>query len=87
MLGSAPGSPRAKGVRNIPTRIARLKKFEKWGRVKELPFEKIVGRARWKAYWAALHEVETKMRKAQILAEEIQKTVEKAYLKRRSSKR
>ena len=67
MEGNAPGSPKAKGVADVEARIAKLKKFENWGNLKEFPIEQIAGSERLEKYWEALHEIQEKMKAAQLL--------------------
>lgn len=82
--GIAPNGPKARGVKDIASRIARLEKFEQWGSVKRFPIEDAVSSDKWEEYWSALQEIHEKMRIAQFLAEEIQKAVERKYTESRS---
>jgi hypothetical protein len=64
MEGSAPGSPRTKGVSDLSARIERLDQFEKWGNVRPLRFEDLAGE-HWNAHWANLQLIEQKLKEAQ----------------------
>jgi len=75
MLGKARGSPKTRGIQDLPRRIELLDSFEKWGNLSPLSFEEIIGREKWTQYWAALHEIEQKIRSAQLLADEIQSSM------------
>lgn len=73
--GDAKGSPKSRGVADLPARIASLAAFEAWGRHEPLDMREIVGAERWDAYWKRLEEIERQMHEAQREAAEIRKIV------------
>lgn len=80
MEGQAPGSPKTRGVKDVEDRIFRLEEFESWGKLEPFPIKEVVGDDRWTRYWAALQEIEDKMKEAQTLADDIQKSVEQKFI-------
>lgn len=68
MEGNARGSPKTKGINDLPARIERLERFEKWGQVKPLDFRALVGIEAWDAYWRDLDIIIEKMFDAQAQA-------------------
>lgn len=72
ITGNAKGNERAKSAQGYAERIRRLEEFEKWADLKQLPLRALIGDEKWNAYWAALEEIEARMRAAQLLANEIQ---------------
>jgi hypothetical protein len=72
-------SPRSRGVKNLHQRIERLLAYEKWCNPTIVNFEAIVGKEKWEQHWANWEQVQTTMRQAQVLANEINLAVAKAY--------
>jgi hypothetical protein len=78
MEGNAKGSPRARGIRDIETRVQRIERFEKWGCVRPLNLRELVGDKSWNAYWADLDVIIEKMVEAQAHAARVRALVHKA---------
>lgn len=72
ITGGAKGNQRAKSARGLEDRIRKLENFEKWANLKTLPLQSLVGEEKWNNYWAALEDIESRIRAAQLLADEIQ---------------
>ena len=85
MEGNAPGSPKRRGVKDVAQRIATLAKFEEWGNLAPFPIQSAVTAEKWAAYWAALQEIQDKMSEAQVLADEIQRAVERKFSESRTA--
>jgi len=82
MHGTAPGSPKTKGVHDLKARIKRLERFEKWGRIEPLPLRDLVGEKNWDAYWADLDVIMEKMFEAQAHGARVRVLVQKALEER-----
>ncbi|HWF65407.1 MAG TPA: HNH endonuclease [Rhizomicrobium sp.] len=84
MEGAAPGSPKTRGIADLPERIARLHEFERWGNVKPLPLEDLAGTEQWDAHWANLQKIEEQMKTAQVHAVAVRDTIQAAIDSARS---
>lgn len=71
MTGNAPKSPQKRGVKNLKTFIERLKKYEKWSKVKKIDIDKIVGRQALNRYWNNISKIKRIMRESQEMSEKI----------------
>lgn len=78
MKGAARGSPRTRGIPDLPDRIARLERFIDWGGVKPLNLGELAGAEQWDAYWARLGAVELAMKEAQAHAVMVQGAIRRA---------
>jgi hypothetical protein len=78
MEGTARGSPKTKGVADLPERIARLERFVDWGQVKRLDLRELAGADQWEAYWARLSVIEKAMADAQADAVLVQGAIRRA---------
>ena len=78
IAGAAPKSPGARGVPGLAGRITRLGAYEKWRVPRHVDFEKIAGRARWKAHWENHDSLLRQMKKCQEVADEIRNAVRDA---------
>ena len=65
MSGKAVNSPATRGVADLDARIGILERYELWASATPIDFAKIVGEARWSAYWDRLSQIEALMRDAQ----------------------
>ena len=65
MLSSAKLSPTARGVANIPERIASLDRYEQWRPPTKIEFESIVGSDQWEHYWSLCEAVIDELRQCQ----------------------
>lgn len=74
-------SPKSRGIEDLPIRIRRLKEYEKWGIPTVVDFESIVGKEKWQQHWANWETVQSTMRDAQTLANEINRTISESYSK------
>ena len=79
MLSNATLSPKSKGIPDLGIRIERLKAYENWGNPTKMDFESIVGKDIWKKHWENWEHVQEIMRESQVLAEEINTQVARAY--------
>ena len=84
MLGSAKGSPKARGITGIEERVARLDQFERWSEHAPLDFRQLVGAERWDAYWQRLESIELQMFEAQAEAVQIRDAIATALLNGRT---
>ncbi|WPB80534.1 HNH endonuclease [Archangium violaceum] len=78
LVGNAKGSPKSRGVKDIPQRMERLSAFEAWGDVRPLDLEALAGRELWNAYWDHLKEIEQRMVAAQVEAERVQSAIRRS---------
>ena len=62
----APHSPKNKNVKDLDKRIDRLKKYEEWGNVNRIDFEKIVNNELWEKHWVNHGKLLEMMRDYQI---------------------
>jgi len=81
MLSDAPLSPKSKDIVDLQKRIKRLEKYENWGVPTNMDFESIVDKEVWDEHWENLEQVQEVMRKAQIVAEQINGNIAHAYKK------
>lgn len=79
IIGTAKLSPKSKGVPDLGKRIVRLHAYENWHPPTKLDFEAIVGKDVWAKHWDNWKHVQTTMKQAQLLAEQIRLTVAKTY--------
>jgi hypothetical protein len=77
MRSDAALSPKVRGVTDIEERIARLKKYEKWGIPTFVDFESVVGKELWAIHWSNWDLVLSTMRKAQETADQIKSIIAK----------
>jgi len=64
-------SPNKRGIPNLDEKIAHLEAYEKWGNVKPLNLEELVGSELWGQHWDNCQKLHEQMKKAQELAEKI----------------
>lgn len=76
---SASLSPKSKGISDLDDRIKRLEKYETWGNPTCVDFKKIVGEKNWDKHWDNCEKVQSVMRDAQVLADEINITVKSIH--------
>lgn len=80
MTGSAKGSPKTRGVRELDVRIKRLEAFEAWGSLMPLPLEELADRHIWEMHWKRLDELHELLKLAQahaiIVREKIAATIQ-----------
>jgi len=79
MLSDAPLSPTTKGVVDVRERMERLELYETSETPTKIDFELLVGKEKWEQHWRNWSVVQETMRKAQILATEINEIVAKSY--------
>jgi hypothetical protein len=79
ITSSADLSPKTRGIQDIEDRIKRLTEYENWGSPVRVNIEEIVGSALWKQHWANCERIQSMMRESQVLAEEINQIIKKAY--------
>ena len=68
LRGNARLCPRVRGVADLETRVARLKRFEQWREPTKLDIPALVGAELWSEYRANWQELLNAMRKSQELA-------------------
>jgi len=81
MVSDAKLSPKSRGVENLELRMQRLTDYENWGEPIVVDFEAIVGKEKWEQHWVNWELVQSTMRKAQLLATEINKKIAESYSK------
>lgn len=79
IFSAAKLSPTARGVKDIPQRVARLEAYEAWCEPTRMDFGKIVGEELWNQHWENCERVQALMRESQVLSERIKKEVARAY--------
>ncbi len=79
ILSNAPLSPKTKGISDLAERIERLENYERWGNPTQLDFEVVVGAELWQQHWRNWEQVQSIMRQAQQVAEQIRSEVANAY--------
>ena len=63
--GPAKGSPKSRGIADLPSRVATLEAFETWSAHDRIAMREIVGADAWDQYWARLQTIEDLMQAAQ----------------------
>ena len=81
IVSEAKLSPKSRGIEDIELRIQRLRQYESWGAPTIVDFEAIVGKEIWQKHWENWETVQTTMRQAQVLANEINRTIANSYTK------
>jgi hypothetical protein len=71
MLSQAPRSPTARNVGDVSERICRLETFEQWRQPTQVDFLAAVEPEDWERYWSLCEAVNSELRRAQDVAEEI----------------
>ena len=79
ITGKAKWSPKIRKVKDLEVRIQRLKRYEKWGRLSPIKFEKIVDRKLWDEHWRNCEKMHKEMEKCQNLADQIRTDIKKSY--------
>jgi len=82
IVSSAKLSPKSRGVTDLEQRIMRLSAYEKWQEPTIVDFEAVVGKEKWDQHWANWEHVQSSMRKAQVLASEINQSIARAHAKK-----
>ncbi len=72
-------SPKSRGIPNLAERIARLEKYEMWGKPTKLNFAEIVIKDDWDKHWQKWREILDLMKEAQIHATTIKTSIAHAY--------
>ena len=80
MRSSAALSPNTRQISDLENRIQKIKLYEKWAKPSRIDFESIVGSEVWAEHWKNWEEIQDLMRKAQVLAQKINRSVAKAHL-------
>jgi hypothetical protein len=75
MLGSAPNSPTFRQVADVAQRVARLDAYEAWRPPTCIDFEAILGKEAWDHYWSLWSGLETALREAQVVGDEMRRLV------------
>lgn len=85
MLSSAKLSPKMRGIADLKQRIEKLRDYERRGSPTKLDFGQIVGADVWAEHWDNWRAIQELMKEAQVLAQEINRTVAKAHKERSNS--
>lgn len=80
MRSSAALFPNTRQISDLENRIQKIKLYEKWAKPSRIDFESIVGSEIWAEHWKNWEEIQDLMRKAQVLAQKINRSVAKAHL-------
>lgn len=78
MVSKAPGSPKTRGVADLPDRMERLRQFEEWGALRPLSLSELADPALWAQHWAHLESVSEAMKAAQVHAEKLRHEIKNA---------
>ena len=78
MLGSAPRSPKTRGVANLDRKVMLLERYESWRNPVHIDFDTVVEPQLWKEHKENWQDVLALLTKSQTLAKEIRKLVEDA---------
>lgn len=62
-------SPISRNISDLDHRVSRLKRYEEWGEVQLLDFEKLTGTDLWEKHWKHWELILHHMREAQVTAE------------------
>ncbi|RUO71588.1 HNH endonuclease [Pseudidiomarina salinarum] len=81
IMSSAKLSPKSRGVTDLHERIQNLQKYEAWLEPTKIDFESVVGKEIWDEHWANWELVQSTMRRAQVLAADINKAIAIEYKK------
>jgi len=82
MLGNAKHSPRTRRIRDLDERVKKLRRFEKWGKLKPVSeniLRDAVGDQRWEAYWQRIDKIGKIMLTAQREADCIRTILEEKF--------
>jgi hypothetical protein len=58
-------------IKNYNARIKRLEKYENWGQITAINFEKLIDKDIWKQYWELCENLHNEMKRCQNLADQI----------------
>lgn len=75
MTSKAKLSPKSRGVKNLDELIEHLEKYEEWGDVRAIDFEKLVDSGLWEQHWSNRQRLFELMEKSQKLAAEIKQII------------
>jgi hypothetical protein len=75
--GNAQKSPKNRNIKDLQEKIARLEKYESWGKVVPIDFKEIVGRDLWESHWKNHDDLFIEMKKAQALARDIKTAIDR----------
>lgn len=81
MMSDAKLSPKLRGVKDIERRMGSLREYEKWGTPTIVDFEGLVCKEKMSKHWANCEQVQSTMRQAQVLANEINQSIAEVYEK------
>ncbi len=79
MLSSAHLSPKSRGISDLSQKVQLLEKYEQWGNIDPVDFEKLVDKNIWEKHWANCQTLHGIMKQSQELAESIKKTIQQRY--------
>lgn len=68
-------SPKKREVSNLDEKVKRLEAYEKWGNVKPVDLENLVGANLWKKHWQNCQNLHIQMNEAQKLSDQIRDTI------------
>ena len=75
LLGSAPGSPKSRGIHDLDTKVERLDAYEKWRQPIQLNYPAIVGEELWTKHLQNRKSLLTAMTEAQTHAEKLRTAI------------
>lgn len=82
ILSNAKLSPKSRGIKDLTSRIERLKDYEQWGNPKKFEFEKLIEKKLWNQHWNNWESVIKMMKESQSLALKIKDNLAKNISKR-----
>lgn len=77
ITGNAEKSPNRLQAKDLNMRIERLEKYEKWGQISPIDFEKLIDKKLWNQHWQNCEDLHREMKSCQNLADQIKTQLEK----------
>lgn len=74
-------SPKSRNINNLNEKIGRLEKYENWGQVKPIDYEKLVGAELWNMHWESCQKLHNDMINAQKYAKQLRVSIMNALSK------
>ena len=79
MRSTARLSPATRGIPDLDARIEKIRAYDRWGKPSKVDFENIVGPEIWAQHWENWSKIQSLMKEAQVLAQQINQTVAGAH--------
>jgi len=74
---NAKRSPKTRQVKDLDSRIKRLERYEKWGKVSPIDFATMVDKKLWRQHWQNCEDLHKKLERCQEVADKVRTAIEK----------